>query len=85
VLVGLGGAASALAPAVLLPPPAGRPGAASAAGVAGLVTFAAQAALGRLGPDEGVAAAVLAYPAAAAVAVGLLVLWIVHLGARGRP
>jgi hypothetical protein len=82
VLAGLGGAASALAPAVLLPPPAGRPGAASAAGLAGLVTFAALAALGRLGPGEGVAAAVLAYPAAAGVAVGLLVLWIVHLVAR---
>lgn len=78
----LGGAASALSPAVLWPPAAERSAAATAAGLVGLGTFAALALAAELRGGGSLAAAVLAYPAVVAAPAGACVLWIARRGAR---
>ncbi len=78
----LGGAASALSPAVVWPAPAERPAAATAAGLVGLGTFAALALAAELRGSGSLGAAVLAYPAVVAAPAGACVLWIARR-ARG--
>jgi hypothetical protein len=82
-LLALGGAASALAPATLWPPPPERRLAATAAGLLGIGVFLALAIWGGLrAPLEGPAAAVAAHPALVALPAGAAVLWIAGRSAR---
>jgi len=78
VVLVLGAAASTLAPPVLLPRHAARPGAATLAGCVGLLLFAGLAAAGSVwGRPSGVLLAVGAgYPAVAALPAALVVLWL---------
>lgn len=79
-VLALGGAAAALSPAVLWPPPSERPAAATVAGLVGLAVFAALAVAAGLRAGSG--EILLAYPAAVAVPAGAAVLWVARRGAR---
>jgi hypothetical protein len=83
VLIALGLAASTLAPAVLLPPPAARDRWGTCAGFVGLAVFGAMALLGQWtgGGSPGWAGLPLAYPAVVAAPTAALVLWLAR-GAR---
>jgi hypothetical protein len=80
VLVALGIAASTLAPAVLLPPPAARARWGTWAGLVGLGVFGALALAGQWtgDPSPGWAGLPLAYPAVAAAPAAAAVLWTVR-------
>jgi hypothetical protein len=76
VRLALGAAASALAPAMLFPPPPHRAGAATVAGAVGLALFLGLSALSQLrGAAPGLVGVVLTYPAVVAMPAGLCVLW----------
>jgi hypothetical protein len=85
VLISLGIAASTLAPAVLLPPPAARTRWGTWAGLVGLGVFAALALAGQWtgGGSPGWAGLPLAYPAVAAAPAAGLVLWLARRAAKG--
>ncbi len=85
VLAALGLAASTLAPAVLLPPPAARAGWGTCAGFVGLAVFAALALLGQWtsGGSPGWAGLPLAYPAVAAAPAAALVLRLARRASTG--
>ncbi len=78
VLLALGGAASTLAPAALLPRHAARSGAATLAGCVGLAVFAALALAGPLGSVRpgSVLAFAGGYPAVVALPAALAALWL---------
>ena len=85
VLVALGLAASTLAPAVLLPPPAARARWGTWAGFVGLAVFGALALLGQWmgGGSPGWAGLPLAYPAVVAAPAAALVLRLARSARKG--
>jgi hypothetical protein len=85
VLTALGLAASTLAPAVLLPPPAARARWGTWAGFVGLAVFAALALLGQwtAGGSPGWAGLPLAYPAVVAAPAAALVLRLARRARKG--
>ncbi|HEV2053903.1 MAG TPA: hypothetical protein VGV06_01880 [Methylomirabilota bacterium] len=85
VLTALGLAASTLAPAVLLPPPAARARWGTWAGFVGLAVFAALALLGQwtVGGSSGWVGLPLAYPAVVAAPAAALVLRLARRAGKG--
>ena len=85
VLIAQGLAASTLAPAVLLPPPAARARWGTWAGFAGLAVFGALALAGQWtgGGPPGWAGLPLAYPAVVAAPAAALVLWLARRARKG--
>ncbi len=81
-LLALGAAASALAPALLCPPPPDRPAAVTGAGLVGLTIFGVLAAAQLRGGAGGLLGVAMAYPALAAVPASICVLWMARWGAR---